>query len=384
MFKHKIKSQLIRGLKVIPGWRTSRKIIVFESDDWGSIRMPSAKTYETLMKQGVPVDKCRYNKYDSLADSDDLTALFEVLSSVKDKHGNHAVFTPLVLTANPDFKKIEESGYQKYYYEPLPKTLGSYSYAHQKSFALWLEGIHSGLFKPQFHGREHLNVYHWMNALRANSPEAIKGFQFKTYGLPVSSYTKRKNIFMAAFDFDSEKEFLSMPKIIEDGIDLFTDLFKYTPVAFQAPCGIYSSRLEPVLKNKGIEVIQTGVAHYEPKVSERPNQFKKKLRFFGMRSSYNLLFTLRNCRFEPSENQKTDWVDRCLNDIETAFMWKKPAIISPHRVNFIGTIDPSNRNHGLTALKTLLESIVKKWPKVEFLSSAELAKLIRAGKSSNL
>ena len=33
----------LRNLSNLPGWRTSRKIVVIESDDWGTIRMPSNK-----------------------------------------------------------------------------------------------------------------------------------------------------------------------------------------------------------------------------------------------------------------------------------------------------------------------------------------------------
>ncbi|NTW32234.1 MAG: hypothetical protein HGB12_06370 [Bacteroidetes bacterium] len=36
------------GWSNIPGWRTDRKILVIESDDWGSIRMPSKETYSGL------------------------------------------------------------------------------------------------------------------------------------------------------------------------------------------------------------------------------------------------------------------------------------------------------------------------------------------------
>jgi len=36
-----IKKIAMRNVANIPGWRTDRKIVVIESDDWGAIRMPS-------------------------------------------------------------------------------------------------------------------------------------------------------------------------------------------------------------------------------------------------------------------------------------------------------------------------------------------------------
>jgi hypothetical protein len=89
----------------------------------------------------------------------------------------------------------------------------------------------------------------------------------------------------------------------------------------------------------------------------------------------------RNCFFEPSL-EGVDWVTSCLKDIERAFRWKKPAVISSHRVNFIGGLNPKNRETSLIEFKKLLNAIVVNWPEVEFKSSAELGDLI-AGKIKN-
>jgi hypothetical protein len=71
-----------------------------------------------------------------------------------------------------------------------------------------------------------------------------------------------------------------------------------------------------------------------------------------------------------------DWVDSCLGEINAAFRWRKPAVISSHRVNYIGAHYPDNRDRGLRELKRLLKAIVQKWPEVEFMTSAELGELM--------
>ena len=71
-----------------------------------------------------------------------------------------------------------------------------------------------------------------------------------------------------------------------------------------------------------------------------------------------------------------------MKQIETAFRWNKPAIISSHRVNFCGHIDPKNREKGLDSLKQLLQEIVKKWPDVEFMAADELASCVKNEKRS--
>jgi len=102
MLLQSLKSQLTN----IPGWRTKRKIVVIESDDWGSMRMPSRVVYEKLLKTGIRVDKCHYCSNDSLETEQDLSLLFEVLTTVKDKFNNPAVITANTLVANLDlFKK---------------------------------------------------------------------------------------------------------------------------------------------------------------------------------------------------------------------------------------------------------------------------------------
>ena len=79
----KIKQGLVGHIKNIPGWRTNRKILVFESDDWGSIRTKSAESLDALKRKGFEVDKCHYMQNDSLASEDDLQELFNLLLSLQ-------------------------------------------------------------------------------------------------------------------------------------------------------------------------------------------------------------------------------------------------------------------------------------------------------------
>lgn len=39
------KQHITHNLLNIPGWRTNRKVVVIESDAWGSIRMHSKEVY---------------------------------------------------------------------------------------------------------------------------------------------------------------------------------------------------------------------------------------------------------------------------------------------------------------------------------------------------
>jgi hypothetical protein len=97
--------------------------------------------------------------------------------------------------------------------------------------------------------------------------------------------------------------------------------------------------------------------------------------YIGQKNRLGQIYLTRNCFFEPSQPGR-DWVDSCLNDIRIAFRCRKPAVISSHRVNYIGALDPKNRESGLRQLSALLKSILQQWPDVEFMTSDELGQFI--------
>ena len=173
--------EVIKNISNIPGWRTNRKIVVIESDDWGSIRMPSKKVFNTLKNNGIPVEKSPYCKFDSLESNEDLEALFEVLTSFKDINGSHPIITANTVVANPDFEKIEESSYKKYFYEPFTETLKRYP-NHNKVLNLYQEGIANNVFFPQFHGREHVNIELWFKLLKTDKNFKL-AFKHNMWGL---------------------------------------------------------------------------------------------------------------------------------------------------------------------------------------------------------
>ena len=111
-----------KNLKNLIGWTTKRKIVVIESDDWGSIRTKDKKAYDSMLKLGLNVDSNFFTRFDSLESDDDLERLFNLLTSFKDINGRHPVFTPMCIVANPDFERIKESDFNIYFYKTLPET----------------------------------------------------------------------------------------------------------------------------------------------------------------------------------------------------------------------------------------------------------------------
>lgn len=174
-----VKSVLSQNLINIPGWRSKRKILVIESDDWGSIRMPSNEVYSKFISQGFDISGSDYNRLDTIESNSDLTMLYEVLDSVRDSVGNPPVITANCVVGNPDFQRIRESEFTQYHVEPVTETLKRYPQRDNVEF-LWRQGMSSGIFHPQFHGREHVNVVRWLDALQERSPGIMFTFDNET------------------------------------------------------------------------------------------------------------------------------------------------------------------------------------------------------------
>lgn len=367
-----IKQKINFNLKNIIGKSLKQKYIIFESDDWGSIRMPSIKTLMYLKSKGVSLDKAdnkRYTHNDTLASSDDLELLFGVLSKYKDSVGNSPIFTALSVVANPDFKKIEESKFESYFYEPFTETLKNYG--HLKAFDLWKEGINKNLFYPEFHGREHLNVPVWMRALKAQDKETILAFENNLWAIK-SEFTK--NIYYeAAFNVEYQSDINEQKLIIEDGLKLFEKIHGYKAKVIVPPNGSFNRVLEETCFNNGIKFIGASKVQKEPFGN---NKYKKVYHWLGQKNKHNQTYLTRNAFFEPNKPGNKEDINSCLRNIYYAFKWKKPAVISTHRTNYCGTLNKKNRDMSLKQLNELLSKILELWPEVQFITSSQLGEIV--------
>lgn len=380
MYTGGIKSALRVNVSNIPGWRTKRHVVVIESDDWGSIRMSSKEAFDRMLKAGMPVDRSHYNLYDSLECNDDLEQMYETLSKFKDSTGRYPVITGVNVVANPDFEKIKTNNFSEYIYEPYTETCKRYS-NHDRVYDLWKEGIEKRLMVPMFHGREHLNAQFWMRALRDKNKSTLVGFENEVTGMPGIKGEKLPD-FQAAFQIDTINDLVYQKEVLKTGLDLFEELYGYRSRYFVPTNGPFNNTLEKDLYEHGVKYINTGKKQKEPLGN---GQYKINTRFIGDKNQYGQIYITRNCFFEPSSSgfekpANTDWINNCLKEIEIAFRWRKPAVISSHRVNYIGYLHPENRERSLKQLSELLGKMLKRWPDIEFMTSSELGDLITSKK----
>ena len=360
------------------GFHTDRKLVVFESDDWGSIRMPSKSVFEKLRAFGDSPEKDGYLSNDCLESEDDLKSLFDVLGTVSDSKGNNPIFTLNFATANPSFDKIDyENGI--YEYEPFYETYDSY-YGKNSILELIKEGYAKKLILPQLHCREHLNVGRWMRDLKAKKPDAILAFEHKTMGVGASFHALNQYGYMDAFNTDcSTNE--ELDAILKDANKIFVDTFGFQSSTFVASCFVWNDKLEESLKDIGINHIQCAPWQNKAVGTSDTYKLKRIIRYTGQRNRKNQMYSVRNCSYEPAYRQNPEeCVKSCIEEISASFKSKKPAIISSHRFNYIGSINPKNRENNLSGLKELLKLIVERYPDVEFISSVELFSIMEKEK----
>ncbi|MCB0633702.1 MAG: hypothetical protein R2824_00175 [Saprospiraceae bacterium] len=371
------KRTISRHLTNYTGWRINRKIVVIESDDWGTIRCPDKKDHDLFLASFSSQIRNPYLLVDTLASSQDLDRLFNLISKYRDWTGTHPLITFNTVVANPDFQKIRESGYQHYYLEPFTSTLLKYS-KHQHSFRLWKEAIQNQLMFPQFHGREHVNVPIWLALLQGGNEHLIKAFSLNNWSPPHQLIGSKIKL-QASLDYQGEQPREYQQLFIEEGLDLFQEIFGFSSKTMIANNFIIHPNLLPVATNRKIEAMQGMKYQMLPYGSSHSKNRVKVRRYTGKQRKDALINLVRNCVFEPAQTKDYfDDVDSCMADISNAFRWKKPAIITTHRLNYIGHLKEENAAKNIRRLEQLIKKILGKWPDVEFFHSAGLADLIAA------
>jgi Glycosyl hydrolase family 57 len=361
-----IRRKAILNIKNIPGRRVARKLVVLECDDYGGIRTPSREVYEMFVDRGLADPASRY-RFDTLAGAEDMELLFSTLESVKDGKANPAVMTPFCNVANPDFERIRQSGFNQYHFESFTDTLLNYGRGPEV-FELWKQGMDRGVFVPEFHGREHISVQLWMQKLREGNRDLLLAFEHAYVALRLKDIPSAASRFRPEFFFTSMEELPSLKESIEKGAQLFQDIFSYKPRVLAPSNAIFHPDLEYSVAKAGIKFLN--VWHMNP-IPALDGKVRKKYYRNGSRAASGLAYYVRNCAFEPTDREYAG-IDNTLEQIHAAFRWRKPAIISTHRANFVGGIEPSNRETGLRELKKLLQAIIKRWPDAEFVSSSDM------------
>lgn len=354
--------------------RFHKKVLVIESDDWGSLRTESIEQRNRLNAISSAISKDRYVQLDGLASEADLQLLLDTLSSVKNGSGKSPVLTANFCVANPDFQRIKANGFESFHFETFHETIAKKKDG-SKILSLWKSGKDNGLVKPQLHGREHLHALAWLAELKNGNEDLLKAFDLASWGIPYRGLgVQRRTNVQAALDrygFPGEEVF--QQQWLMDAAEIFKTYFGFNSESFIAPAYIWHSDLQKEMPQLGITTLQGIKTQRQP----RNVGYRNKIRFIGEEDTKTgVKFFSRNVFFEPSLLPNKDWYSETLKGIEKAFANKQPAIIGSHRINFIGKLEESNRTQNLKTLKAILKQVVKRYPEVEFISSDKLVETL--------
>lgn len=348
----------------------NKKVIVFESDDWGSIRTP--KGIKGQLDRLVPNwQKNPYHRFDILESAIDFREMIGTLSLIQQKTGKKVKFTLNYVMANPDFDPIRQSGYYDYHFELFPETYQRY-WRSKEAIQLLRQGSTFGYFLPQFHGREHIQVPFWLEQLRNKDRVFLKAFELGFSGISLDVYKKPERNVQASFDVRDKSDFIYSKKSLIDGLGLFNQTFGFSSKSIIPNNYIWPSTLNSTLLDNEVKFIQGMKSHAHPRaVSEVKRTFTP--RRSGGKTAEGILNLVRNTSFEPSfYTDKQAELSKCLKEIGTAFLFRQPAVISMHRINFVGGLHEKNRTENLRLFEQLACAIIRRWPDVEFWDSVQL------------
>ncbi|MCF8427104.1 MAG: hypothetical protein K9H61_02925 [Bacteroidia bacterium] len=349
------------------GKRTSKKLLVIESDDWGSIRIPNKEVQEYLFNKQLIKQTDPFSTFDCLESANDYESLFEVLKNHKDDHDKHPVLTANMVMANPDFEKIKANQFQSFYSESFAKTYETY-YPNQQTFEALQKGIEQKLVFPQFHAREHLNALQWLKRLQSGDKRFLIAFDVNCFAIDDLAKGNNRVNLMASYDYQNEEELDFVKESINEGLQLFEQTFGFGSKTTIAPCYVWNDHIENVLNQSGVKSLQSSYIQQKNRSGRHERVWQK----MGSSNQFQQKYFVRNVLFETALSHKANWVEKALESISIAFFWGKPAIIGSHRINYVSGLSLENRENSLSQLDELLKRVIIKWPDIKFINSKQL------------
>jgi len=361
-YLHSLNSVIQQRLAESRDKKIDRKIVVFESDDWGAIRVPSKHVHNSLIESGYRLDERPYEHLDGLERKSDIEKLAQILMKYKDVNGNHPVFTLNYLSANPNFDALRANNFEEYVSESIEDTYANYP-GSPGIIDFVKEGEVNAIFNVQFHGREHFDIAAWMNGLQNGNQDLLTAFEYNMCGIFPKMNPSMGNKYMVAL-----KSAELSNDIITEGYNEFCRIWNKRPKSFIAPCYTWPADLGARLAELGFTTVQGS------RFQRIFGQKRQVPHWIGQTDKFGLKYTVRNCTFEPSTS-KGNIVDMTLSQIERCFLKRVPAIINTHRINYTGRISEENPGKNLKMLDHLLSELVKRYKDLEFHTSIELSSL---------
>jgi hypothetical protein len=309
-------------------------LLIFESDDWGPGPPDHAET---------------------------LSAIGRLLAEYRDRRDHHPVMTLAVVLAIPEpGREASDSPPELTIADPRFRPL----------IEAMRAGVRDGVFQLQLHGRSH----YWLPALveAAKSDPAVAAWlgaadTWHTEALPAELQSRwEPRITGAPFRIPDD---VAMSAAAQDA-RLFHECFG-TPATIAVPTRFdWYPALERGWAAAGIRTVVTP-GRYDSHRGQFGDPASSRMITNGMRSQH-VGYVVRDRYFEPFKGHTAE---HGLRALETNTALGRPTLLETHRANFL---EPTLRDHSLSAIRTLLDGALARFPDLRFLSTEELVRAMEA------
>jgi len=316
-----------------------RPVLIVESDDWGPGPLEQASA---------------------------LRRIAGILSEFADCDGRRPVMTLGMVLAAADGKKILSSGsYQR-------RKISAHT--HGPLLSAISSGVETHVFSIQLHGMEHF----WPPALvsASKTDNAVmawldRGWEAVTEDLPPPLQSRWVDgSILPAGRLDPQ----IVQQAVQEEVDAFDDIFGSPPSVVVPPTFIWNEDVESAWAKAGVAVVVTPGHRFETRDEEGNPAASGAIIYNGQTTETDLVYLVRDVYFEPAFGHTAiQAVEALLSKTRLG----RPTLFETHRFNFLGT-EEKNRL-ALTELERLLQIAVDECPHLAFLSSRELAVILKGG-----
>jgi hypothetical protein len=311
-------------------------VLILESDDWGAGPLEQAGALEKIVA---------------------------CLAGFRDQAGHRAVMTLGIILEVPDGQRISQDECRTYH----GRRIGAPDFASVR--AVMGAGIEAGVLAPQLHGLTHYRpstvlklagsnaqLREWLTghtpAATESLPDALQSNWIDAASLPP----------LQLADAEIEHE-------VGEACAVYREVFG-PPRIVVATTFIWNDGVERAWAEQGVDTVITPGRRYTSRNAQGQPDAVDAQMHNGMISPGGLLYLVRDVYFEPARGHRPERVEEGVAARTTV---GRPTLVETHRFNFLGQTEQAS----LEALSEALARVMTRWPKIRFLTCAELAHAYR-------
>jgi hypothetical protein len=326
--------------RVIASWREPvlrRPVLIIESDDWGAGTLEQAHAIREIAG---------------------------MLATFTDSDRRRPVMALGVVLATADGEKTIATGSYR-------RAIIS-RHTHGALLEAINNGIEAGVFSLQLHGMEHF----WPPALMmaSKTDHAVMAWlrgapKSQTEDLPPPLQSR----WVDASALPARRlSRTAVQQAAREEVDVFQKIFASVPFVAVPPTFIWNQDVENAWAAAGIGVIETPGARFESRDGKGRPAGRKGPIYNGQSGENNIVYLVRDVYFEPSLGHTAS---QAFEAIRAKTRLGRPALFETHRFNFLGSGE--KRKQSLAELEILLRMAVENYADLAFLSSEELAMVLK-------